>query len=107
MNFQPPPDFAASEEAIAAFAVITIAYLVLVVLVTLSSRFHDLRLIGLGLLTAVASVGYMSLVSGGAIVAGPVLMKIAVLLILGGLATRLLQTNESRTTIASGEPTHV
>jgi hypothetical protein len=106
MNFQPVPDFVASEEAIAAFAFITIGYLILVVLVTLSSRFHDLRLIGLGLLTAVASVGYTSLVSGGAVLAGPMLMKLAMLLILGGLATRLLQSNES-TAVASGEVSHV
>jgi hypothetical protein len=105
MNFPPVP--APSEEAIVSFAVITVAYFILVVLVTLSARFHDLRLIGLGLTTAIASIGYTTLVSGGAIVAAPMLMKIAVLLVLGGLTTRLLQTNESKTTVASGDMSHV
>jgi hypothetical protein len=96
--------FAASPEAMIGYAMITAIYFFLVVIVTLSSRLHDLRLIGIGLLTAVASIGYTAIVSGGAIVAGPMLMKIAVLLVLGGLATRLL--NAPQTTVTTVEPTN-
>jgi hypothetical protein len=82
-------------EAIVAYAMITIAYLFFVVVVALSSRVHDLRLIGLGLLTAVASVGYASIVSGGAVVVAPMMMRLAFLLILGGIVTRLMATSSS------------
>lgn len=88
----PFPEHTASPEATVGFAMITAGYLFLVVVVALSSKMHDLRLIGIGLLTAVAAVGYSSIVSGGAFVVAPMLMKIAFLLILGGIVTRLVAT---------------
>jgi len=102
---QPFPEHTPSPEAILAFAMITAAYLFLVVVVALSSRVHDLRLIGIGLLTGVASIGYASIVSGGAFLVAPLLMKIAFLLILGGLVTRLL-SESSRSGVASPAETH-
>ena len=78
-----------SVEAIIAFAMTSLVYLV-ATLLALCFAPRDVKLIAVGILTAVASIGYSSLVGGGAAFVAPTLMKIAVLLVLGGIVTRLL-----------------
>ena len=56
------PTFELEAESIIAFAFITIVYLSLTMLVALASKTNSLRLIGLGLLTAVVAVAYLSLI---------------------------------------------
>lgn len=77
------------EVSIAAFAVISIVYLILCWLII--RKCSSGELIGLGLLTTVASMGYGSLV----LPAGPeiahVMIRIATLLVLGGLVQRIFE----------------
>jgi hypothetical protein len=90
-----------NDVSIGGYAAITVAYLILVVLVTLTSRTHDVRLVALGLLTAVAAVGYSGMILGPAVVVTPGLMKIAFLLILGGIVVRLLGSGGTSTDSAA------
>ena len=83
-NF-PEPSF----EAMAAFVLMSLMYLV-VSFVTLFFAPRDIGLITAGIISAVASICYSSLVGGGAAFVAPTLMKIGVLLVLGGIVTRLL-----------------
>lgn len=79
----------ADESSVVGFIFISLAYLGLTVVVSLSSRAADIRLIGLGLLTAVAAMGYASVVYGPGMAVAPMMMKLAILLVLGGIALRL------------------
>jgi hypothetical protein len=92
---------AVSELSVVAFAVISIAYLVLCWLVIL--RCSSGELIGLGLLTTVASAGYGSIV----LPAGPeiahTMIRIAFLLILGGLVQRVFELRGSSQPVNKSE----
>lgn len=78
-----------SVEAIIAFAMTSLVYLVASLLALFFAP-RDAKLIAVGIITAVASIGYSGLVGGGAVVVAPTLMKIGVLLVLGGIVTRIL-----------------
>lgn len=80
------------EEFYIAFVFITSGYLVLCTLIGLTSKSNSLRLVGLGLVTAVAATGYAGLVPTTMSVA-PLLMKIAALLVLGGILIPFLNAS--------------
>ena len=73
-----------SDESIIAFAVISFVYLILSWLV-IRQRCSGSDLIGLGILTAVASAGYGSIVLPTGPLIAPTLIRIAFVLVLGGL----------------------
>jgi len=84
VQFGEPP-----EEAIFGYAAISIIYLVVSLLALLVIP-RNVKLVAVGMITAAASVGYAGIVAGGAIVVAPTLMKLAVVLVIGGIATYLL-----------------
>jgi predicted phage tail protein len=88
------PTVLSYEEAVGGYAAITALYLLGVAAIVLISWAKDLRLIGLGILTAVASIGYSSLVAGGAVLVAPMLMKLGFLLVLGGIVAQLLAVTQ-------------
>ncbi len=101
-SFQP---FRIEEESIVALIFITVGYLLLLTLVTLTSRSNSLRLIGLGLVTAVAGVMYSSLVPTAALTT-PIMMKIGFLLVLAGVLVPFAsgsKTPATQTASTSGE----
>lgn len=87
-SFQSFP-FPDPADAAIAFALVSVFYLAILFLTLFIAR-REFKLVLLGLVTAVASIGYASLVGGGAILVAPTLMKLAVLLVLGGMAMQLL-----------------
>jgi hypothetical protein len=72
------------ESAIGAFVLISIAYLVLLWLTTYIAM-REFKLVGAGLLTAVAAMAYGTLVLPTGPMLAPQMMKLAVVLVLGGL----------------------
>ena len=87
VTFETPPD-----EAVFGFVGISVIYLIATLLALLVLPKH-VKLIAAGIVTAVASIGYAGMVAGGAIVVAPTLMKLAVVLVLGGIAVPLLDSS--------------
>ena len=79
-----PPD-----SPILAFILLTVAFLVLGALILQVIPSYETKLILLGLVCAVTATGYASMVPQAMMMA-PVLMKIGVILVLGGLACSLM-----------------
>lgn len=77
------------EASYISFAVISMAYLFLMWLVI--HKGSGTELIGLGLLTMVATVGYGSLVQPAGPLMVPTMVRIAFLLILGGVIAQVLK----------------
>lgn len=77
------------DSSIIAFVLITVIYLVLTGMTLFVAR-PSFKVLGAGLLTAVAATGYAGLVGGGAALVAPTLMKIAFLLVLIAGASHLL-----------------
>jgi hypothetical protein len=80
-----PPD----DHSLVAFVLLTVIFLVLVAIILQVVQSYETKLILLGLVCAVTATGYVSLVPAAGMLA-PVLMKIGVLLVLGGLACSLM-----------------
>lgn len=95
------------EVSIGGYAAVTFFYVVLTLGAVWLFNAAGARLIVLGLLTAIAAVGYSGIV-GPSVVVAPTLMKIAFLLVLGGIVVPLLVGAErGRSEQASGEePSH-
>lgn len=91
------PAFELEAESIIAFLFITIVYLSLITLVALSSKTNSLRLIGLGLLTAVVSVAYSGIIPFAA-PAATLMMKIAFLLVFAGVLIPFYSTVDNSKT---------
>ena len=68
------------------FVFVTVGFLAISALILWMVKTHESKLILLGLVTAVAGIGYSSMVAGGAAVTAPTLMRISFVLVLGGLA---------------------
>ncbi len=89
------------EVSIGGYAFVTIFYVVLMLGAVWLFKATGARLILLGLLTAIASVGYSGIV-GPSMVVAPTMMKIAFLLVLGGVVVPLVvrggQAGRERTT---------
>jgi hypothetical protein len=77
------------EVSIGGYAFVTVFYLVLMLGAMWLFKATRARLILLGLLTAIASVGYSGIV-GPSVVVAPTMMKIAFLLVLGGVVVPLV-----------------
>jgi hypothetical protein len=77
------------EVSIGGYATVTLFYVVLTLGVMWLFKPAGARLILLGLLTGIAAVGYAGIV-GPAVVVAPSLMKIAFLLVLGGVVVPLV-----------------
>jgi hypothetical protein len=77
------------EVSIGGYAFVTVFYLVLMLGAMWLFKAAGARLILLGLLTAVAAVGYSGIV-GPSVVVAPTMMKIAFLLVLGGVVVPLV-----------------
>lgn len=78
------PAFQLEAESVIAFVLITAAYLLLLVFATLTSKSNSLRLISMGLLTAIATMGYTGVMPLSNAVA-PTMMKMAFLLVFAGV----------------------
>ena len=102
--------FRTGEDTIVGFVVLTIAFLLLCGGVFRWGRTLAFRLLALGLLVAVISVGYGTVISMPTVtVLAPGLMKIAVILVLGGVACSVLPMLRGESTIettASEKPHH-
>ena len=83
------PATPAADTAVVTFILLTVVFLMLVALILQVVPSYDTKLILLGLICAVTATGYISLIPA-AITLAPGLMKIGVLLVLGGLACSLL-----------------
>jgi hypothetical protein len=99
-----------SVESVFGFVVPTIAFLLLCGAVLRWGRTQASRLLLLGLLVAVLSVGYGALIAMPTVaILAPGLMKIAIILILGGVACSVLPILRGSSTIetaASEQPHH-
>ena len=71
--------------AVALFVAVTLGLVVLVAVILWKIQSEATKLVSLGLVLAVAGVGYGSM-GGGAMVMAPMLMKVSFLLVLGGVA---------------------
>ena len=78
------------DDIIVGYVLISLIYMVLVMLIWMASSHFDSRLILIGLVTVVASVGYATIVFGPGMAVAPAMSKLGVLLVLGGVAARLL-----------------
>jgi len=76
-------------EEVIAFVLISIALLAACLAIFRWVQRHETRLILLGLTVGVAGTGYAGMMAG-AVLAGNLLLKIAVILVLGGVACSLL-----------------
>lgn len=85
---------AVDETSLATFLLVTIAYFALLWLSVSFTR-SEFRLIGAGLLTAVAAMAYGCLVFPGGPLLAPQLMKLGFVLVLGGLVLRTLESRET------------
>ena len=84
------------EGVIVAYAFISIVFFTLAGLTFALARRFERRLILLGLLTVVASIGYATINVSPGVMIIPILTKLGVLLVLAGIVIRLLE-GEART----------
>ncbi len=82
----PVAAFSPTAGMVVGYILVTIAFLVVGGLVFWKVQALESRLILLGLVVAVADIGYSGLVSGGAMIPAQTMMKIGFLLVLGGVA---------------------
>ena len=89
------------------FCFLTVAFLVLCGIVLRASRTVGSRLIALGILAAVASIGYGGFITSPTIIPlASGMMKIAVMLVLAGVACSVLPALSSTDTTKPQEPVH-
>jgi hypothetical protein len=103
VNFTGLPFAEPDDTSIIAFVFVTVIYLALLFLTLFIAR-REFKLVLLGLLTAVATIGYAGLVRGGALLVTPTLMKLSVLLVLGGIAVQLLSRWDRPATVVEERP---
>jgi hypothetical protein len=104
MSFMKP-----ESETVVGFVFITLAFLFLSAAVIWMHRTQEARLMLLGILVAVAATGYGTMVAVPTVsLVTPALMKIAVILVLGGVACSVLSYLSKRPAeLEPKEPTHV
>ena len=79
------------EGVILAYLFVSIVYFTLAGLTTVLAKGFERRLVLLGLLTVVASIGYATVNVSPGVVLIPILTKLGVLLVLAGIVLRLLE----------------
>lgn len=90
--FEQIPALSPTPEMIIGFILITLGFLVVSTLVVWLVKGREAKFVLLGLVVSVAAIGYASIVSGGAVVIAPMMMRIGFILVLAGIACGLLSS---------------